>query len=742
MSAQSPDLISKLELFASRLSSVRTLDDLIPTVEQILEEIVDVEYNGLYLYDPTTGKLKLYFAKGFTEAERVEAERTAMDRHPGHVFRSGETVHVPDVRLDQQRYSRDSRRSFHILSRLFLPVKSYDQVVGTFGLASTVANRFTEEDISVMSFVCNLSGVIYANILYQKKEEESSRKISRYQDQLKFLADSAMDLISIQDEEDLFYYLKKQLSVLMPGNVAIINQIRGNEVILKDFFGIPITRVLKYTRQFGWDPFAKPYPLEQRFVEIFKLCKVYRFPGGFSDLAEPYMPRGGISLMNKVFGFKEALTIGISKNNNLYGAIHIIIRDEDNFPETSVLESFVNQCSVVIQQIRLKEDLLQAKIEAEIATRSKAQFLSMMSHEIRTPLNAIIGLTHILLMDVPKDSQLENLKSIKFSADNLLVIINDILDYNKIESGKIQFETIDFQIGDFSHGIIRTFKPLAEEKNLVLKLEIDPSLPPVITGDKTRLSQILVNLLSNAIKFTPRGSVTLKISKLGIRQKQVRVGFQVIDTGIGIEDDAKGRIFEDFIQARQDTTRKYGGTGLGLAIVKKLVEMQGGKIDVTSKVGKGTSFNVELSFYYASKLPETHEKAGMQFTPLTGISVLLAEDNKINQLVAKQFLNRWEIEFEIVENGEQAYEAVKSKAFNLILMDLEMPVMDGYEATRKIRELSDPVKSNIPIIALSASAMNEIQEKAKKTGMNSFVTKPFEPCDLYLHIRDLVRPTS
>ncbi len=737
MNSQAPDMITKLERFASRLSFVRSLDDLIRTVEEILEEVVQVEYNGLYLFDPTTGRLKLYFAKGFTEAERIEAERTSMERHPGFVYRTGEAIHVPDMRLNSKSQTRDSRRSFHILSRLFLPVKSYDQTVGTFGLASTQANRFTEEDISILSFVCNLAGVIYANIIYAKKQDESSRIISHYQDQLKFLADTAMDLIGIQEEEDLFRYIKEKLKVLLPGNLAIINQVKNNEAFLKDFIGMPVSRFLKHTHKIGWDPFEKPYPIEPRFLEIFMLGKVYQFPGGFADFAGNYIPEEGGILINKLLKIKDILTIGIAKSNNLYGLIHIIVRNNDPMPEIPVLESFVNQCAVVIQQIRLKQDLVQARMVAEEASLSKAKFLSMMSHEIRTPLNAVIGLTHILLMDDPRPDQMENLKSIKFSADNLLIIINDILDYNKIESGKINFETIDFKIQEVSNGIIRTFKSLADEKNLALELETDPSLPIMITGDKTRLAQILINLLSNAIKFTSKGSVTLRMVKLGIRQNQVRIRFEVSDTGIGIEPEAIDRIFEDFVQARQDTTRIYGGTGLGLSIVKRLVEMQGGRISVKSVIGRGTTFTFELPFYFSETDPKSFKESDFRFERLTGLKVLIAEDNKINQLVAKQFLTRWGVEFTVVENGVLAVEEVIKEHFNLILMDLEMPVLDGYEATKLIRNLADPVKSKIPIIALSASAMHEIRDKAMRCGMNSFITKPFEPCELYLNIKDL-----
>jgi signal transduction histidine kinase/CheY-like chemotaxis protein/putative methionine-R-sulfoxide reductase with GAF domain len=728
----------ELEGIASRLASVRTVDDLIRTVEDILEEIVEVEYNGLYLFDPTIGKLRLYYAKGFTESERIDAEKTAMERHPGYVYKTGKAIHIPDVRLDPNSLTRDSRRSFHILSRLFLPVKSYDKTVGAFGLVSTEANKFTEEHISVLSFVCNLAGVVYSNLLYARQQDESSRIISQYQDQLKFLADTAMELIGIQDEEDVFRYIKDRIIQLMPDNVVIINQIIDDKAYTKDILGVAIAKLINQIKKFGWDPFEKPFPISEKFRNIFKLGKIYRFPGGFREFDEGNIPEIVKKFIERVFKFREALTIGIAKGPNLYGAVHVFLRENDRIPEYATLESFINQCATVIQQIRLKQDLVAARVEAEAASQAKAQFLSMMSHEIRTPLNAVIGLTHILLMDQPREDQVESLKSIRFSADNLLVIINDILDYNKIEAGKIEFETIDFRIDEFMNGILNSFRLLASEKDLELKLDADPTLPDVLTGDRTRLAQILINLLSNAIKFTSEGSVTLKIRKTGTRQRQVLLRFEVIDTGIGIEKEAIERVFQDFVQARMDTTRKYGGTGLGLAITKKLVEMQGGKIRVSSQVGKGTTFIVEMPFYYTEHVAEPTVHKEMNFEPLPGVRVLLAEDNKINQLVAKQFLNRWGIEFTIAENGQQAIDALKEDHFDLVLMDLEMPVMDGYEATRQIRKLSDQKKSSIPIMALSASAMLDIREKAKNYGMDSFVTKPFEPCELYTAIRDLV----
>ncbi|MDX2304399.1 MAG: PAS domain-containing protein [Microscillaceae bacterium] len=391
------------------------------------------------------------------------------------------------------------------------------------------------------------------------------------------------------------------------------------------------------------------------------------------------------------------------------------------------------------------EALEQARLKAENEAAIKSQFLSTMSHEIRTPLNAVIAMTHLLLQENPRSNQIRSLNTLKFSAENLLVIINDILDYNKIESGKIDFESIEFELRELASSIREELHFKAEEKNIHLIIRLDDRIPPVLVGDPVRLSQILTNLMDNAIKFTSEGEVKLEIDLEESLEPEVNLHFAVIDTGIGIDQDKIQSIFERFTQASADTTRKFGGTGLGLAITKKLLELQGSHIEVESTPGLGSRFHFSLRFQKSHKtvLPSfTGVKADKTPQDLNGARVLMVEDNEMNQLVASQFLNKWNAQIDYAQNGEIAIALVQQKEYDIILMDLEMPIMDGYETTRMIRKLGRAYKY-LPIIALTASAMSEVKGLVFEAGMNDYVAKPFAPQDLYnklsknLHIKKI-----
>ncbi len=385
----------------------------------------------------------------------------------------------------------------------------------------------------------------------------------------------------------------------------------------------------------------------------------------------------------------------------------------------------------VTQRKATEKELIEAKEEAIKASRTKAQFLSSMSHEIRTPMNAVVGMTHLLLDDNPRPDQVDNLKTLRFSSENLVTIINDILDFSKIESGKMEFEEVDFNLKYIISSIHHALSGLALDKGLKLQMKYNPALPDFVKGDPVRLSQVLNNLVGNAIKFTDKGHVVIQVGPKSLDEKEIEIDFSVIDTGIGIPENKLAAIFNNFTQASSDTTRNYGGTGLGLAISKQLVELQGGKIKVESIEGKGSRFYFSLSF---KKSKQSSIQEGIdQFLnnnivvqSLKGVKVLLAEDNKINQVVAGKFLSKWGIEMDIAENGEEAFQMVQNKSYNLVLMDLQMPVLDGFEATKKIRNLGGKY-SNIPIIALTASAVLEIHEEAIGAGMDDFITKPFDP---------------
>ena len=384
-----------------------------------------------------------------------------------------------------------------------------------------------------------------------------------------------------------------------------------------------------------------------------------------------------------------------------------------------------------------QRELIQAKEQAEQAAIAKSQFLSTMSHEIRTPMNAVIGFTHLLLQKNPRPDQLSNLKTLKFSAENLLVLINDILDFSKIEAGKIEFEEVDFSMLDLIRNIRHALLPQAEDKGISLKLMLDDELPDIISGDPVRLAQILTNLVSNAVKFTPQGKITLEATITAQQAETTTIHFSVRDTGIGIPAEQLENIFESFTQASSNTTRKYGGTGLGLAITKRLLELQGSQIQVESTLGKGSRFFFDLKLKNSSgKLPKYNRQDTIltENKSLKGTRILLAEDYGINVVVARQFLQQWDVEVDVADNGLSALEMVQQHPYDLVLMDLQMPEMDGYLATTQIRKLPEDKYRKLPIIALTASAMLDIKDKAYEVGMNDYISKPFNPNELYKKI--------
>ncbi len=386
-------------------------------------------------------------------------------------------------------------------------------------------------------------------------------------------------------------------------------------------------------------------------------------------------------------------------------------------------------------------ELVIANEKANEAAHSKSLFLSTMSHELRTPMNAVIGLAYILLQEDPKPSQIQNLKTLKFSGENLLALINDILDFSKIEANKIQLEEADFNIRDLCQNLKNVFQFKIDEKHLKFTLEIDKNIPDFLVGDPTRLNQILSNLLSNAVKFTDKGKIDLIINKKEDTGQRITIGFCVRDTGIGIEEEKWEEIFNSFTQASSSTTRKYGGTGLGLSITKKLLELHKTEISLDSEPGKGSRFYFDINFRKSEK-PGTSAPTSDESSKLIQFrqeKVLLVDDNQVNLIVARKFLTQWNLEITMARNGKEAVDLVSKNTFDLVLMDLQMPEMNGYDAAKTIREMNGSYYKNLPIIALTASALLEVKEKVRKYGMNDSVTKPFVPAILnatiarYLH---------
>ena len=377
-----------------------------------------------------------------------------------------------------------------------------------------------------------------------------------------------------------------------------------------------------------------------------------------------------------------------------------------------------------------------ATLIAENAVKAKQQFLSNMSHEIRTPMNAIIGFTKVLLKTELSARQKEYLLAIKMSGDALIVLINDILDLAKVDAGKMTFEQTPFKMAASISAMLHLFEAKILEKNLKLVKEYDNNIPEVLVGDPVRLHQIILNLVSNAVKFTAKGKITVNVCLLNEDEKQATIRFSVTDTGIGIPETKIGKIFENFQQASSGTSRIYGGTGLGLAIVKQLVEPQGGTISVKSKINEGSTFSFVLSFLKTSADADSEPENLELDNEIKGIKVLVVEDITLNQLLMKTLLDDFGFERDVADNGKIAIELMRLKSYDVVLMDLQMPEMNGFEATDYIR---NTLKSNIPIIALTADVTTVDLAKCKLVGMNDYIAKPVDERLLYSKIIGLVK---
>jgi len=381
-------------------------------------------------------------------------------------------------------------------------------------------------------------------------------------------------------------------------------------------------------------------------------------------------------------------------------------------------------------QQRMIKVLNESEKKSKQLANTQEQFLANMSHEIRTPMNSILGFTNLLKRTDLDSMQREYVQNIHSAGENLLILVNDILDLSKIEAGMMHIEESRFSLRSMVSSVGAMFIEKIKEKDLKFNIHVDKDVPDILTGDAVRLTQVLVNLISNAVKFTEKGEINITVELISITENDASVRVSVKDTGIGIASDKQAAIFERFHQAELETTRRFGGSGLGLSIVKQLIEMQGGTIDVNSELGKGTEFIVQLRYklpdlaqMYSEALAEQEEQV-----PLQKIKVLIAEDNQMNQQLVKHLMKSWSLDHSIVNTGAEAVQVLTKNSYSIVLMDIQMPDMDGYTATSIIR---NELKLDVPIIAMTAHAMVGEKEKCLQLGMNDYVSKPIKETVLY-----------
>ena len=909
-----------LNKFAGRSTEIRDIHELALEVEHILEEVIGMEYNGLFLYDFVDKKLKLYYAKGFSEEERAEAERTVMDRHPGYVFKTGKMLYVPDIEANNPPMSIDSKRSFRIRTRLSIPVFNGETVVGVFSIASPEANKFTQEQIAVFSFIGNLAGSIYGHILNRSELQKlaliarhtdnailitdkegradlvneafekttgykideirgkkilemvqgSDRKkikpskiirammekrsvemnvefftkegkpywawlqvqpvfngqgeitqfISIHRDisqrkkiedalkdnvkQTRLIIDTALDAYILinsksivirwnKQAEKMFGYSIKEAVGKKISDLIIPDSMRELHVLgMKNFLQhgtgayinkrIEITAQHKSGEQFLVELAVNPlrirndnffsafikdisvqkksqYELESSTSRISTLMqnlhagilveneyrKIVLVNKGFCHLfdipAEPEQLVGidcASALDQAKHLFKEPDKF-IERINDLLSARQQLIEEQLELADGRVFERdylpifsgdrFLGnlwQYSDITLRKKAETELKNARQEAISASIAKSQFLANMSHEIRTPLHAIHGLTRLLEDTQITEEQKRLIKGLNSSSEGLLSIVNDVLDFTKIEAGQMDLFETEFLLDELVKNVFDAFEFKADEKEVKLQIKFDKKIKGHLWGDSVRLRQVLINLMNNAIKFTPKGQVILECKLVKSTRSSFVICFNVADTGIGIAEENRLKIFQSFQQEDSGTTRSYGGTGLGLAISKQLVELMGGQLDVTSIKNHGSEFFFTLSFRKVKVpvKPTVENLPELNVSFLEGIRILLVEDNRLNQFIAKSMLQKWNMIVTVANNGREALEILRENSFQIVLMDLQMPEMGGIEATRIMRS---ELNLDVPVIALTANAIKGVIEECLSAGMNDYILKPFVP---------------
>ncbi|WP_370087485.1 PAS domain S-box protein [Ekhidna sp.] len=587
---------------------------------------------------------------------------------------------------------------------------------GTWVWLESYANPIIDKEGNVVSFQSS------ARDISEKKNEEF--KISKHLDGLTLLNELAS--LPARDEDVLNNAIQK-VTLHLGMDIGIIGQIRDDFYVVKHYFSKndEIDDLKKY-------PVANTYSQTTYDQE------------GIILLTDKKVTHQDHPCFRKST-FTSYVGSCIFKNREKYGTVDLISYQQNEKVSTydkEFLQLFANWVGYILEAQEEKEQLEKAKKHAEAASEAKDSFLSMMSHEIRTPLNGIIGTTHLLLSKSPSKVQVPHLKVLEQSSNNLMAIVNDILDFNKIEEGKIQIDKTAFDLSELVNSIFKNYKTQGNEKGLEVILNYDQTLSNFYIGDSVRISQILHNLLNNAVKFTHEGQVSLDLKLTNQHDNFDEVEFLIKDSGVGIPKNKLDEIFDVFIQADKTTARKFGGSGLGLAITRRLLELMNSQINLESAEGAGSTFSFKLI------MPRSSAKLAKLATPATtgfkalNATILLVEDNIFNRAIAKDFLESWKCKVLEAGNGKEALDILESKEVDVVLLDLQMPVMDGFETISIIRSHSSESIKSLPVIALTAAALGDIENKVYQSGMDDFITKPFHPSDFYQKIITQINPVS
>jgi PAS domain S-box-containing protein len=652
----------------------------------------------------------------------------------GRAIKSGIYCLANDIANDPKMIPwREHALRHRYKSSAAFPLKVFGKTIGAITLYSDEQFFFDKSEVKLLDeMAMNISFAIEfnENEIKQKLAEEEIKKLNETLEHK--VIERTSQLIAANNELKAFTYSVKlasqySLSLIEASLDPLVTispegKITDMNEAFTNITGITRKRL---TGSDFFDYFTEQHKAGEVYQEVFAKGSIANSP---------------LTLRHKSGKLTDVLFNGsVYKDDrgNIQGVV-IVARDvtvqkriENELIEAKV---FAEIASLIAEKAKSKAE--SATQIAENAVKAKQQFLSNMSHEIRTPMNAIIGFTKVVLKTNLTAKQKEYLTAIKMSGDLLIVLINDILDLAKVDAGKMTFEQIPFKMALSISAMLHLFETKIQEKNLTLVKEYDTKIPEVLVGDPVRLHQIILNLVGNAVKFTTKGKITVSVCLLSEDDEKATIEFAVSDTGIGIQENKIGKIFDNFQQATSDTSRLFGGTGLGLAIVKQLVEPQGGSISVKSKLDEGSTFSFILSFIKTNAETVLETKIEELNTEIKNIKVLVAEDIPLNQLLMKTLLDEFGFERDIADNGKIAIEKLQNNPYDIILMDLQMPEMNGFEATEYIR---NTMNSKIPILALTADVTTVDLAKCKAVGMNDYISKPVDERLLYSKIIELLK---